>query len=349
MGLAAALSFGPMLAGCGADVAPPPEAKVLLQSAAVRGPDPYTASSVRDLATPAPQPPAPTGGSGAGPLRGQILRTVSGATPGLYGGVDSVGSCDPERQISLLDADPARARAFAGGAGISRAGLPGFVRGLTPVVLRADTRITSHGYRADAAVARQAVLQAGTAVLVDPHGTPRVRCAGGNPLTPPVAAKGSVLHQGRPWSGYQSERTVVVRPAARAVDSLVIADVADSGWIDRRTGSDGEEDIRPDVLPPIAPDDIYTYPPTTSEPAGVGDAAASDEQGAPPPAPGRSPAPPEPSSPVPADPTPGDLAGEVVPSPADPGVLSDDEGAVPFDPDPLDLVDPPAGPDAFAG
>ncbi|PZT71125.1 hypothetical protein DN402_02310 [Streptomyces sp. SW4] len=50
-------------------------------------------------------------------------------------------------------------------------------------MLRADTRVTGHGLRGGRPVGGQAVLQAGTAVLVDDRGVPRVRCAGGNPLT----------------------------------------------------------------------------------------------------------------------------------------------------------------------
>ncbi|MGH3907098.1 MAG: DUF6777 domain-containing protein, partial [Pseudonocardiaceae bacterium] len=42
-----------------------------------------------------------------------------------------------------------------------------------------DTRVTNHGYRDGKATDRQAVLQAGTAVLVDEKGRPRVKCGCG--------------------------------------------------------------------------------------------------------------------------------------------------------------------------
>ncbi|GAP52775.1 serine/threonine protein kinase [Streptomyces azureus] len=58
-------------------------------------------------------------------------------------------------------------------------------------MLRADTGVTNHGFRAGRAAVLQAVLQAGTAVLVDDRGVPRVRCACGNPLRPPVAMRGT--------------------------------------------------------------------------------------------------------------------------------------------------------------
>ncbi|MEV8022869.1 DUF6777 domain-containing protein [Streptomyces sp. NPDC086554] len=52
-----------------------------------------------------------------------------------------------DAQVRFLVADQGKARAFAQASGISQADIPGFPRGLTPVVLRADTRVTNHGYR----------------------------------------------------------------------------------------------------------------------------------------------------------------------------------------------------------
>ncbi|MFI6284116.1 DUF6777 domain-containing protein [Streptomyces sp. NPDC051018] len=361
--LSTTLSLGFLVAGCGGDgvAATDKDEEVLLQPAADKGPDPYTATTVRELSAPAPRdvlPPPPPGGP---PVRGQILRTLSGATPGLYGGIQSVGSCDIEQQITLLRAEPAKARAFARGAGVSQGSLPGFLRDLTPVVLRADTRVTSHGYRKGSAASRQAVLQAGTAVLVDRHGSPRVRCACGNPLRSPAAVKGGVIQQGRPWDGYRPDRVVVVKPTPQVMSSLVIVDVSSERWVERQTGSDGERDRRPDVLPPVNPDDIYSYP-VPSEP---GDTTGTSE-------PERStgpadPAPsdcPDPSAPVPGDPDslppppgcptdPYDTAPSVEPvdpgrPPADPR-LPPDADVYPADPDLIVPSEQSAEPDTFAG
>ncbi|MCF2436396.1 hypothetical protein LV779_26870 [Streptomyces thinghirensis] len=60
------------------------------------------------------------------------LRPLSGGTPGLYGGIQHVGSCDVTRQIGQLAAHPARKSAFAEVAGVSAAALPAYLRGLTP-------------------------------------------------------------------------------------------------------------------------------------------------------------------------------------------------------------------------
>ena len=52
------------------------------------------------------------------------------------------------------------------------------------MLLRADTRVTTFSLTDGAVTAQQAVLQAGTAVLVDERGLPRLRCASGSPLPP---------------------------------------------------------------------------------------------------------------------------------------------------------------------
>ncbi|MEU5403516.1 DUF6777 domain-containing protein [Streptomyces sp. NPDC005963] len=363
--LSVALSCGLLIAGCGGDTiaASEPDEEVFLQAASARGPDPYTDSIARAISSPAPRPPAP-GGGGETRLKGQTLRTLSGATPGLYGGIQSIGNCDAARQTSLLDTDDGKARSWARGAGISRTALPGFMSELTPVVLRADTRVTSHGYRGGAAVRYQAVLQAGTAVLVDRRGTPRVRCACGNPLRPPVAAKGAVVHKGRPWAGYEPERVVVVKPAAQSIASLVIVDVVTSTWIDRKTGSDGESDKSPEVLPPVTPDDIYTYPPApVPDPSDSASAAQPDEpsasdEGTVPDSPTATDCPPVPDTldqVTPAQPSlcpdqqpsePDELPSELQPPPVDPDVPSED---VPTDPESLLPVEQLVAPDTFTG
>ncbi|EFH29027.1 MULTISPECIES: DUF6777 domain-containing protein [Streptomyces] len=191
---ACALAAALLVAGCGGagdENSVEATGELFLQPAQAQGPSPFTRSAATTAApltrTPRLDPTAP--------------RTVSGGTPGLYGGTERVGSCDVPRQIVDLTADPSRTRAFAQVAGVSPAAVPDYLRGLAPVVLRADTRVTDHGYRGGKASGFQAVLQAGTAVLVDNRGVPRVRCACGNPLTPPVAMRSGAVVSGQPWSG----------------------------------------------------------------------------------------------------------------------------------------------------
>ncbi|OIJ86674.1 DUF6777 domain-containing protein [Streptomyces monashensis] len=186
-----------------------------------------------------PQPALPAGPAVL-PLR--AVRSLSGATPGLYGGTAHVSGCDVERQIAYLGADRDRAGAFARAQGISAPALPGYLRGLAPVLLRADTRVTGHGYRDGQDAAYQAVLQAGTAVLVDDRGMPRLRCACGNPLGPPAPGRGGLGARGLSWPAYRPDQVVAVTPAPRAVASLTIVDVLTRTWIERRIGHDVRRD-----------------------------------------------------------------------------------------------------------
>lgn len=246
---ACALSAALLAAGCGgrSDTSTPSSGELFLQPAADRGPDPFTDSSATAEAAASPltrtSQPAPSARTGP--------RSLSGETPGLYGGTRGAGSCDVQRQLDALAADRARARVFAQAAGVSRASIPGYLRGLTSVVLRADTRVTNHGFRDGTGTGYQSVLQAGTAVLVDDHGVPRVRCACGNPLAPPVGTGGESRVGGRGWSGYRPGRVVVVAPATQVITDITIIDVTENTWIERPVGHRGHDHDH--VVPPAKP------------------------------------------------------------------------------------------------
>ncbi|MET9730988.1 DUF6777 domain-containing protein [Streptomyces sp. NPDC006458] len=255
---AIALLAALVVAGCaGADTEPGRAAggEVFLQPVAAQGPDPFTDSTADPTAKPAPVTPTPRGSEAlARP------RLVSGATAGLYGGAEGVGSCDVRRQIGHLTADPAKARAFADVEGIGAQAVPGYLRGLTPVQLRADTRVTNHGWREGRTTVFQSVLQSGTAVLVDTRGVPRVRCACGNPLLPPTGTSGPESTTGTAWSGYRPAEVVVVTPAPKVITHITIIDIVHRTWIERRCGQDARHDR------PVAPPAWVTRPPSPSEP-----------------------------------------------------------------------------------
>ncbi|MFD8212614.1 DUF6777 domain-containing protein [Streptomyces sp. NPDC059697] len=251
--MACALSAALLVAGCGgrggeSAASGAGGGEVFLQSVAGGGPDPFTASTAADSpsVTRMPYPAAPAN-RGSAP---QGVRSFSGSTPGLYGGTRAVGSCDVEKQIGFLASDPGRARSFAQAAGVSRAAVPEFLRGLTSVVLRADTQVTDHGFRDGRATSFQSVLQRGTAVLVDNRGMPRVRCACGNPLNPPVVSRTTPGTQGQPWSGFRPGNVVVVTPASTAIRNITIIDIVDNRWIERRIGDDGHRDVV--LRPPVS-------------------------------------------------------------------------------------------------
>ncbi|MFE5513690.1 DUF6777 domain-containing protein [Streptomyces sp. NPDC056529] len=318
--LAGCSSGGTGAGGAGLPVAAPAQ-DVLLQPAAAAGPDPFTASTVRNTLRPSAPPPA----DGE-----RQAREVTGSTPGLYGGTRAVGSCDVERQASLLTGDARKARAFADAAGVPEAGVADWLRGLTPVALRVDARVTGHGYRGGRAAAHQAVLETGTAVLVDQYGAPRVRCAGGNPLRAPAPDRGGV-YAGVPWDAFDPDHVVVVRPTGAVVTGLVIVNATDRTWIERRTGSDGEEDRKPAVEPSCDPDACLLDGSGTPDPDASGPATpSSPDRSAQP-----EPVPPPQDPPVPDGPT--DPAPEV-PDP----YTEPDPSTEPL-PDPFE--EPPAPPD----
>ncbi|MGW7070836.1 DUF6777 domain-containing protein [Streptomyces sp. NPDC054855] len=218
--------------------------EVALQPAGKQGPDPFTESTARGDSTP-PSPSALPSSSASA----NVTRGVDGGAPGLYGGTRKVGSCDVEKQVDALKKDPAKNKAFASVLDLDASAVPAYLRALTPVQLRMDTRVTNHGYRDGAPTAYQAVLQAGTAVLVDDRGVPRVRCACGNPLLPPVAQKSTPKPKGDAWPGYRSSDVVVVAPATQVVNEFVMYDPKSGDWFERDKGDTGTGDTRTE--PPV--------------------------------------------------------------------------------------------------
>jgi hypothetical protein len=219
----------------------------------------------------APGDTAP-GAGGGGPPATTTVASLSATRPGLYGGTRDLGSCDVEGMIAFLQAEPEKAAAWAAVQGVAVADLPTYLRSLTPVVLRADTRVTNHGYRDGRATPRQAVLQAGTAVLVDEFGIPRAKCMCGNPLLPPVPTAVTPTYVGPPWPGFSPTTVVVVQNVQQTViDQLVVADLDGDGYFPVSDGVAGPEilvDEACDLYPELcveapAPVTVPEAPPPT--------------------------------------------------------------------------------------
>lgn len=345
--LACVLPVALLLSGCGGHTTRHPETtrlgddagtggELFLLPAAAPGPDPFTDSTALTAATPSPAPRTPPRTDRAFAAGGP--RSLSGGTPGLYGGTEATGSCDIGRQVGHLVRDPARGRAFAEVVGISPAALPDHVRALTPVVLRADTRVTGHGFRAGRITRYQSVLQSGTAVLVDDRGLPRVRCACGNPLGPPAESRGTPVTRGAPRPGYRPGRVISVTPVPKALAGFTIIDVTTRTWIERATGHDVRHDR---ALPPPA---RVTDPPDPSRPAASPQTLAPPETEPDPDPGGASPGdtPAEVSLPDPEAPLP--PSGETAPLPDPPAEPEDPAGPDEVGPDAVpDHPDPPDG------
>lgn len=229
--------------------------EVFLQAASAKGPDPFTDSTARKSSATAS--PTATPSASAGATAG--TRTIDGSAPGLYGGTRNASSCDVGRQIDFLARDQTKSRAFADVLGIDQGRVPSYLRSLTPVQLRADTRVTNHGFKNGKATGYQAVLQAGTAVLVDSRGVPRVRCACGNPLTPPVALTAAPKQKGSAWPSYSKSDVVAVTPARQVVNVFVVLDVNTGTWFERPRGDTGSTDT-----PTTPPTGLSTRSPSPS-------------------------------------------------------------------------------------
>ncbi|WP_411082782.1 DUF6777 domain-containing protein [Streptomyces sp. cmx-18-6] len=241
--------------------------EVFLQPAGESGPDPFTESTARESDAD-PESASPSAVPSASATGSQVTRGVDGAAPGLYGGTRKVASCDVEKQIKVLRAAPDKNRAFASVQDIEPSAVPDYLRALTPVQLRMDTRVTNHGFRDGKATPYQAVLQAGTAVLVDDRGVPRVRCACGNPLLPPVAQEGTPKQTGKAWPGYRASDVVVVKPSSKPVDEFKMVDPDSGDWFTRPAGDTGGKDEKtapPDSCPGSGDDPNRSCPPTPGE------------------------------------------------------------------------------------
>ena len=163
--------------------------------------------------------------------------------------------------MSFLQANAGQARAFASVQGIAVADIATYIGGLTSVVLRADTAVTNHGFENGVATPIQAVLQAGTAVLIDRFGVPRVRCYCGNPLVPPAPVT-QPKYTGPSWQGFDPGGVVTVAPAPAPITVIVLVDV-NTGQSFGRTPGSGTKDSEP---PPTS--STTTTTPATTLPAG---------------------------------------------------------------------------------
>jgi hypothetical protein len=176
--------------------------------------------------------------------------TVVGTEQAVYGGSRDTQVCDVGNLVAFLtdEANAGKAEAWAGVLGIEVSDIPTYIGGLTAVRLRYDTRVTNHGYRDGEANGFQSLLQAGTAVLVDDTGVPRVKCNCGNPLgEPTVLSEGGDVgtvediaeNPDTAWDGLDPAQAVTVQAGDAAVESVTLVDLDNGGLLERPVGSDG--------------------------------------------------------------------------------------------------------------
>jgi len=255
--------------------------EIILQPSDAVGPSPFTepvvptveeidevAAEVRSVAVqPVVDTIADPASGEAASIEVREVRSVSGAAPGLYGGTNEIDVCDRGQLTGFLESNPEKAAAWAEVHGLDVADIPGFIDGLTDVVLRRDLRVTNHGFRDGRANGFNAVLEAGTAVLVDDFGVPRVRCACGNPLAEPAPVEGAATYVGRAWDTFEPEEVIAVLPTEE-VEEFVLVDAEGSAPLYRVPGSvaaaaAAEPRIVPAVSVPATTVPATTVPATT--------------------------------------------------------------------------------------
>ncbi|MBN1171069.1 MAG: CHAT domain-containing protein [Micromonosporaceae bacterium] len=178
---------------------------------------------------PGVQPPTSSGG------------VVPGSRSGFFGGTLGKSTCDPDQMVAVLKTRPALMAVWTEILGIRPEDLDSYAATLTPAVLRTDTLVMNHGFRQGRATSFRAVLQAGTAVLLDRFGFPAVKCYCGNPLTrgEPVA---EVRFQGPAWPGFSASRIVDIQPVSSPLTVVIIMDLSTGRPFQRPVGSRGDDD-----------------------------------------------------------------------------------------------------------
>jgi hypothetical protein len=243
--------------------------EVFLEPVSTSGDNPFMPSAGTDEGGVTP-PPAVTASTGS-------VATYSGDLPGLYGGTRNNAACDGAKIVSFLGSNADKARAWADALGISTASIGSYVASLTPVILRADTWVTNHGFENGLANEIPAVLQAGTAVLVDKYGVPVVKCFCGNPLTAPRVYS-SPKYTGPRWPAFTPSSVTVIQKTTVIIDTFTLVDPKTGDTFTRPAGStggrdgDGPTSSTTTTTPPttttttLAP--VTTTAPPTTQPAG---------------------------------------------------------------------------------
>ncbi len=243
--------------------------EVLLEPISFTSDAPFTDSVAQGPTSTGPEPldfePASPGS----------IRSAPADSVGLYGGSLNESSCRRQQLVDFLEASPAKARAWvgalnadpslfwSGGNRLAVSDIRTYIFELTPVILRLDTRVTNHGYVNGRATRIQSVLQAGTAVLVDVYGVPRVKCNCGNPLTEPL--RFPPVYKGPKWPGFNPGKVIIVTKSTTIINTFVLINVLTGDQITRPPSTDGPEDVpggtTPTPSPSASPSPGLTVPP----------------------------------------------------------------------------------------
>jgi hypothetical protein len=202
----------------------------------------------------------------------QTAGTFAGNTPGLYGGTRDAKACDPAQMVAFLQQNKDKAKAWADVLGIEPEAIPDYVATLTPAILRSDTYVTNHGFDHGKVTTIPAVLQAGTAILVDNRGMPVTKCYCGNPLTPP-ANRPRRSYVGETWSTFSPTQVTTIQSTTTAIVMFTLVNPKTNEVFDRPSGTTGTSDQNsetqsrlpaPTLVSPSSGSVINHYPRTTT-------------------------------------------------------------------------------------
>lgn len=200
------------------------------------------------------------------------VRPASGRQPDLYGATGETSPCDAVTLANYLDADATAAQAWGLALGLNPQQIPYYLNTLTAVVLMADTWVTTHELADGVAHSAQAVLEAGTGVLVDPLGVPRVHCVSGAPLTPPANKNlADYRLNGDEWDEFAPQTVLAVNYGAAGGPGpdgdFTLIDVSSGQEVARKTGGTINLGSATVALPDPA---VMNVPPGPTTPRGSG-------------------------------------------------------------------------------
>jgi hypothetical protein len=205
----------------------------------------------------------------------ETVNVSSNSSTQPFGGSGSNKVCDRDKLIKFLKANPGRMAEWARVLGLEPkfSVVKEYIAKLHPVTLTRDTQVTNHAYTNGRAVPFQAILQAGTAVLVDEYGVPVVRCFCGNPLGPAVYVPEAKCTGCPP--NYTPPKQCKYEKGRNYDETYYRKDYYSNGDYDevfiRRVRNSGYSDCYeayPDP-PVVTIVDVYEEPPPEPEPAAV--------------------------------------------------------------------------------
>ena len=181
-----------------------------------------------------------------------VIRPNSSNGVGLYGGTGE-NVCDVEAIAEFFDSNPQIMLAWATAQNIEPSDVETYLSSLTAGYLLDDYQVVNHTLKNGSAEPFDATLEAGTAVLVDDQGIPRVRCKCGNPLTSQnmttTISQVEGLWEGD-WGQFAMEKQgdrIVVAYTCCSVGGIMLESDDDGvlrGWFKDSTGT-GQAEFRP--------------------------------------------------------------------------------------------------------